>query len=92
MTAVRLSVHGRVQGVGYRWFTRRAAEAHGLSGWVRNRRDGTVEAELHGAEEAVDAVIAAMRRGPAHGRVDEVRVLSDEILGEPNGFEILPTA
>lgn len=83
-------MHGLVQGVGYRWFTRNAADAHQVSGWVRNRRDGTVEAELHGSAEDVDAVTADMRRGPEHARVEAVEILA---AGDATtvGFELRPT-
>lgn len=83
-------MNGRVQGVGYRWFTRNAADAHHVSGWVRNRRDGTVEAELHGSADDVDAVLAEMRRGPEHARVDSVDVL-DIADAEIVGFDFRPT-
>lgn len=73
MTSVRVVVRGRVQGVGFRWFVRDAADAHGVAGWVRNRRDGAVEAELHGADTAVQAVLDAIALGPAGSRVDDVR-------------------
>jgi acylphosphatase len=65
-----LVARGRVQGVGYRAFVASAAMAAGLSGWVRNRRDGSVEALLAGAEEAVEEVVSACRRGPPMARVD----------------------
>ena len=67
-------VRGRVQGVGYRWFVCDVASGRGLSGWVRNRRDGSVEAELHGADAAVEAALSAMARGPAAARVDDITV------------------
>jgi len=57
-------VRGRVQGVGFRMFVEDAAAMHGIEGWVRNRRDGSVEAVLAGDPEAVRAVVAACRRGP----------------------------
>jgi acylphosphatase len=57
-------VRGRVQGVGFRMFVEDAAALHGLEGWVRNRRDGSVEAVFAGAPEAVRAVVEACRRGP----------------------------
>jgi len=94
MTAVRVRVrvHGEVQGVGYRWFTREAAQAHRVAGWVRNRIDGTVEAELHGAADAVDAVLAEMRSGPAQSRVDDLITEPIGIVPEPPaGFEFRPT-
>lgn len=63
---------GRVQGVGYRAFVQEEAFRHSLAGWVRNRRDGTVEAVFSGAEQAVSAVIAACRKGPLGARVEAV--------------------
>ena len=63
-------VRGRVQGVGFRAFVEHEALKRGIEGWVRNRRDGSVEAVLAGAQEIVDAMIEACRRGPSGGRVD----------------------
>jgi acylphosphatase len=68
-----LRVSGRVQGVGYRDGLRSQALGHGVSGWVRNRRDGSVEAVLQGEAAAVEAVLAWARRGPPAARVLEVR-------------------
>lgn len=65
-----VTVRGRVQGVGYRAFVMDAAEAHRVEGWVRNRRDGSVEAVIAGPAHAVAAVIAECRRGPSMARVD----------------------
>lgn len=90
MTRVRIT--GLVQGVGFRWFTRDQADAHGVTGWVRNRRDGSVEAELHGAPDDVAAVIRALRQGPPHAAVS--RLSSEEIrpaAPPPSGFEIRAT-
>ena len=89
-----LRIAGRVQGVGYREALRETALAHGLSGWVRNRRDGSVEALLHGGEAAVDAVIAWARRGPPAARVDavEIRDAQGESDRPQSGFERRPTA
>ncbi len=69
-----LIITGRVQGVGYRDALRDAAEKHGVTGWVRNRRDGSVEALLQGAPDAVGTVVAWARRGPAAARVAEIRM------------------
>ena len=91
MRSVHVIVHGRVQGVGYRWFTRREASAHGVDGWVRNRRDGSVEALLQGAEDAVDTVLAALGSGPAHSRVDELTITDAAAEPDAAGFEIRPT-
>ena len=67
-------VRGRVQGVGFRMFVEETAERLGLEGWVRNRRDGTVEAVFAGAEQAVTAALDACRAGPRHGHVDMIDV------------------
>ena len=71
---VHLRIEGRVQGVGYRDALRDAAEKHNVAGWVRNRRDGSVEALLRGASEAVDALIGWARLGPAMASVTDVRI------------------
>jgi len=70
----RVVVEGSVQGVGYRDFARRAALRRGLSGWVRNRSDGTVEALISGSPDAIEAVLADLRRGPPGARVRSVRL------------------
>jgi acylphosphatase len=90
----RVEVEGAVQGVGYREFTRRAALRFGVSGWVRNRSDGAVEALLRGPPASVDAMIAEMRKGPRSALVDSVRVTErDEVPGDDSGsFVIRPTA
>ena len=68
-----VTISGRVQGVGYRYFVERKAQSRDLEGWVRNRRDGSVEAVLAGPTDAVTAVIAACRRGPSSARVDALQ-------------------
>jgi acylphosphatase len=68
----QVTIRGRVQGVGYRYWTRRTATARGLQGWVRNRRDGSVEAMFAGPEQAVTEMIALCRRGPNAAHVDSV--------------------
>jgi acylphosphatase len=95
MTTTRhLHISGRVQGVGYRDALRREALARGLAGWVRNRRDGTVEAVLQGDARGVEEVTAWAGRGPPAARVD--RVDAQPAQGESGlpfaGFEVLPTA
>lgn len=90
--SVRVRVGGRVQGVGYRAWTRRTALSLGLEGWVRNRRDGSVEAVLQGAPDRVEAMIAACREGPADASVTGIEVLADEAAGAFTGFEIRETA
>jgi acylphosphatase len=85
-----LIVHGRVQGVGFREYLRREAERMGVTGWVRNRHDGTVEAMVHGWPEDVDKVLNWVRRGPAGARVTAVHV--NEASGEFETFEHRPSA
>lgn len=69
---------GRVQGVGYRDALQAEARAHGVTGWVRNRRDGSVEAILRGTPEGVEAIIGWARRGPPLARVASVQVGAPE--------------
>ena len=74
MIAKHVVVTGRVQGVAFRAWTREQAQALGVSGWVRNRTDGAVEAVLAGTDAAVEALIAALHDGPPAARVEAVRV------------------
>lgn len=83
--ALSLRITGRVQGVGYRAWLAGQATAAGLDGWVRNRRDGSVEALLSGPAEAVDRVAAACRRGPPVALVDRVQMTEAESPDHP-GF------
>jgi acylphosphatase len=72
MIVRHVMIHGRVQGVGFRVFVEDTAERLGLEGWVRNRRDGSVEAVFAGPEDVVSKMIALCRRGPSSARVDGV--------------------
>ncbi|MEL7975034.1 acylphosphatase [Isoptericola sp. F-RaC21] len=76
MTTVRrrVRVHGRVQGVGFRWATREAAARLGVAGLVRNLADGTLEAEVEGPPDAVDAMLGFLREGPTAAVVTGVDV------------------
>jgi acylphosphatase len=85
--AVTVRVVGAVQGVGFRWFTAREADRLGVSGWIRNRADGTVEAHLEGTESAVDTLIAWLDDGPSAAVVDEVEVIVATVTGV-GGFTI----
>lgn len=72
MPPTRLIIHGRVQGVFYRDWTVSTARQLGLNGWVRNLPDGTVEAHLEGAADAVEAMIEKMHEGPPAARVERI--------------------
>ena len=74
MKRARVVVSGRVQGVGFRVAAAARARTHAVSGYVRNRSDGTVEAAFEGEPDAVDALVAWCSRGPSGARVDDVRV------------------
>ncbi len=89
--AIRVVIKGRVQGVGFRAFVAHEAFRHHLSGWVRNRRDGTVEAVFIGESEAISAMIAECRQGPALADVRDVRV-TDYVGPELSRFTTLPTS
>jgi len=85
--ARRVVVSGRVQGVFFRETTRRRARAAGVSGWVRNNADGTVEAWLEGQEDDVAVLVDFVTRGPESAEVDDVDVSDVEPAGAP-GFEV----
>ncbi|MBB3771113.1 acylphosphatase [Angulomicrobium tetraedrale] len=90
----RLIISGRVQGVGYRAWFAREAERRGLTGWVRNRRDGSVEALVAVDAAILGDLVAACRQGPPAARVAEIEILA---VGESDiallaGFTVLPTA
>ena len=88
---VRLRISGRVQGVAYRIWAERQASLLFLSGWVRNRRDGSVEALLSGPEHAVRDMIGRCHRGPPLARVTAVSEEIEAVTPDP-GFRQLPTA
>ena len=90
---VHVLIHGFVQGVSFRAWTQHQAQLHGLCGWVRNRRDGAVEAVFSGPGDLVDVMLKACHEGPAGSRVDRVEVIEgDPPGGEPSGrFEIRGT-
>ncbi|SON56039.1 Acylphosphatase [Hartmannibacter diazotrophicus] len=88
---VLVRITGRVQGVGYRDWCHRRARALGLSGWVRNRHSGEVEALFAGPDEAVGIMLADCRNGPSLAVVSDVNAVdADEPVAL--GFEVLPTA
>jgi acylphosphatase len=90
MRTVRLTIAGRVQGVGYRIWAERTAAALGIRGWVRNRGDGSVELLATGDDDAVARLIEASRQGPRAAVVTEVTVADAEDDGSV-GFTARPT-
>jgi acylphosphatase len=85
---VHVFVSGRVQGVGFRAFTRYNAQALKLTGWVMNLRDGRVEAVIEGPPDRVDKLLAKIRTGPPRARVDDVEIGEDKHTGEFSTFSI----
>lgn len=93
---VRVRIEGRVQGVGFRYWTQTTAIGLGLRGWVRNRRDASVETVFVGAAGVVDAMLARCREGPNGAGVLAVTIIDTDHataadLGAFSGFEIRPT-
>jgi len=87
MTARRVRVFGRVQGVFFRAWTRDEARSLGISGWIRNRSDGSVDAQLEGEPEAIDELIELMREGPPGAHVSNVDIEEADSEGL-SGFEV----
>ncbi len=93
MSARHLLISGRVQGVGFRFSMCDAAQQFGARGWVRNRRDGRVEAVVDGSADSVASMLAWAQRGPRAARIDQVEsraATAEEIARIGSGFEPLP--
>jgi len=88
MKSVHVIISGRVQGVWYRAWTQKTAEKLGLSGWVRNCADGTVEALFSGSEDKVEAMLRQCRKGPMLARVDDIHQ-SPADAPDQSGFHFL---
>lgn len=94
MRRVHIEIKGRVQGVQYRASAASVARDMGLAGWVRNRRDGSVEALAEGEEEIIERFVTWCRSGPPLARVDDLRTKEEEARLDPlleNGFQVLGT-
>jgi acylphosphatase len=85
---MRVIVHGQVQGVAFRHYTHRRAEEVGVSGWVRNRPDGSVEALFEGPEKAVRNMVEWCRSGPPAALVERLEVSQEDYRGEFDSFNI----
>jgi acylphosphatase len=87
-TAMIVNITGRVQGVGFRAWTKSEAEARGLSGWVRNESDGSVSALVEGPQPDVATMLKALERGPALAKVENVRAIPGAETEMP-GFRVV---
>lgn len=88
MIACRVTVRGRVQGVGFRWHARRRAQQLGVTGWVRNTSSGSVEAHVEGERKSVELLLDWLAVGPPSARVSELEEVSVEPI-EPPSFQVL---
>jgi len=89
MKRIRVVVRGRVQGVGFRMAAHQKAQSLALRGWVRNQRDGSVEAEFHGDDAQVDAMIAWCSQGPPLARVNDVQTVPIQAATDYKNFQII---
>ena len=86
--ARRYLISGRVQGVGFRYFTKDVADREGVTGWVRNLPDGRVEASAEGEAEAVERFAQALRHGPPGARVEQLEIEHTAPEGRDTGFTV----
>jgi acylphosphatase len=83
-----LRIHGKVQGVGYRFFATRVARRMGLKGWIENNRDGTVEALVEGEKKTIDEWIEEIREGPRYAEVTHIEQESKDYTGRLPDFDV----
>ncbi len=88
---VHIFIEGRVQGVGYRWWTRHQAKKLGLVGWVRNLHDKRVEAVFEGPKDKVEVMVNKCKKGPLFSKVYHIDISWEKPENEFSDFEILPT-
>lgn len=81
-------IHGKVQGVGYRFFATRVARRLGLKGWIQNNRDGTVEASVEGEKTVIDEWVEELREGPRYAEVTQIDQESKEFTGRLPDFDV----
>ncbi|MSQ59350.1 MAG: acylphosphatase [Betaproteobacteria bacterium] len=92
MPTKHLLIHGRVQGVGFREAMRYEAKSLGVTGWVRNRLDGSVEALVQGSAGQIESIIGWARRGPPSAHVTRIKINDGEDCGPFAAFERYPTS
>ncbi len=83
-----LRIHGKVQGVGYRYFATRVARRMGLKGWIQNNRDGSVEALVEGEKKNIDEWIEEIREGTRYSEVTNIEQESKEFSGKLGDFDV----
>jgi len=83
-----IRIHGKVQGVGYRFFATRVARRLGLKGWIRNNRDGSVEAQVEGEKQTIDEWLEELREGPRYAEVVKVEQESKDYTGRLGDFDV----
>jgi len=88
MKRAHIFLEGRVQGVGFRHFTRTNAQKHGVKGWVKNLPDGRVEAVFEGEDEDVEQMVELVREGPRSSRVTDAEVQWSAPQDDFNGFRV----
>jgi len=88
MKRLEATVYGRVQGVSFRYYTQREAQQYTLTGWVANKRDGTVKVVAEGAEKELKQLLDFLHRGPTMARVDRIDVDWMEATGEFTRFDV----
>ncbi|MFP4380131.1 MAG: acylphosphatase [Candidatus Sumerlaeia bacterium] len=88
MDRKKLRISGRVQGVGFRYYTQNTAQKMGVTGWVRNASDGTVEAEAQADKETLERFIGKVRKGPPASSVDKIDASKSSVHKGESGFRI----
>ena len=83
-----IRIHGKVQGVGYRFFATRVARKLGLKGWIQNNRDGSVEAMVEGEKSAIDEWVEELKEGPRYAEVTRIDQESKDVTGRLPDFDV----
>lgn len=89
MKTIHLIIHGHVQGVGFRYFAQSAAQTEKVTGWVRNKVDGTVEALAQGTEKQLESFVHTLRSGNRYARVEEIEISEAQQDQTYAGFKII---